>query len=458
MKTKIALSIILLSLTLSICLPALENTNQILIPVSISVTGDVQKPGIYTLSNLNRISEALAMADVMSIPNPLIQQQNLLPADVGIPKLKHPTPSDTSKVTVFGQRNITLNRFGQKQTLDLLKFFRLGDISQNPFLKDGDVIIVNPARSMVTLTGAVRKAGDYEFKDGDTVKDILDLAMGTTEDADLKHVLLYRYKADFLEFDKSVLDLKGYPDITNNLLLEKLQSGDRILIPSNSEYRKAYKVQVIGKVKMPGTYFVNDNTSLLELLVMCGGPTKEADLYSSYAYNKLVSESYDPDFERLRNYSMIQMSWLEYTYLRTKTRQLRGRYSIDLQKCWNSQGKDANLILKDGDEVVIPEQINGIWVAGQVKHPGLITWKDNMTWKEYLQAAGGYANNRKIPGIRIIRYGSGNWVKPSNKLQLYPGDAIFVPDKEESYLWDDIKDAILITSQLLTILIALRTF
>jgi len=458
MKTKLTIGLIFLLLALCFALPALEITTQDMIPVSVSVTGDVQNPGIYTLSNLNRVTEALALADIMTLPKAPMLQSNTLPTALTIPKPSLNVPSDTVEAKVYGQRNVILNRKGQKQTLDLLKFFRLGDISQNPFLNDGDVIVVNPVHNTVSLDGAVNKPGNYEFKTGDTVGDILDLAFGITEDADLKHVMLYRYKADYLEFDKTELDLSGYPDGNNSAMAQTLQPGDRILVPANSEYRKAYKVQILGKVKMPGTYYVNDKTSLYDLLQMCGGPTQEADLYSSYAYNKLVSESFDPDFKRLSSLSMMQMTWLEYSYLRTKTRQLKGRYSVDILKCWNSQGTDANLILKDGDEVIIPELINGVWVAGQVKHPGLVTWKENMTWKEYLVVAGGYANNRKIQGIRIIRYGSGNWVKPTDKIQLNPGDAIFVPDKQERYLWDDIKDAILITSQLLTILIALRTF
>jgi protein involved in polysaccharide export with SLBB domain len=209
---------------------------------------------------------------------------------------------------------------------------------------------------------------------------------------------------------------------------------------------------------MPGLYYVNDNTTLYDLMVMCGGPTKEADLNNSFVYNRLVSENYDPDFDRLSRYSYNQMTWLEYSYLRTKTRQLKGKYSINLKKCWDSQGKDANLVLRDGDELFVPELINGVWVAGQVRYPGLVTWDKNLKWKDYLESAGGYANNRKSQGTRIIRVHSGNWIKPTDKVQINPGDIIFVPDKEERYLWDDIKDVVLFTSQILTILIALRTF
>jgi protein involved in polysaccharide export with SLBB domain len=435
----------------------MPQTGQELIPVSVSVTGDVIKPGVYTLTTMNRVSEALAMATMKVYPVDDLKQQLPIPARLNIAKINQPTQADTMKLTVFNKRNVVLVRQGQRQTLDLLKYLRLGDISQNPFLKDGDIIIVSPAHSTLTLDGAVSEPGEYEFKAGDTIKDMLDIALGTMENADLKHVMLFRYKNDWLDFDKTELDLSGYPEQTNTVISQLVQSGDRIIVPTNSEYRKAYKVTISGKIKRPGTYYINEKTSLYDLLVMSGGPTPEADMYSSYVYNKLISENYDPDFERLSSLSMLQMTWLEYSYLRTKTRQLKGKYSIDVQTCWNSKGDAVNLILKDGDEVIIPELINGVWVAGQVKHPGLITWKENMNWTDYLTQSGGFANNYKPQGIRIIRYGSGNWVKPNKDLKINPGDAIFVPDKQERYVWDNIREAILVTSQVLTIFIALKS-
>jgi protein involved in polysaccharide export with SLBB domain len=366
--------------------------------------------------------------------------------------------ADTVKAEVFGRRNITLVRQGQKQTLDLLKFYRTGDDTQNPYLRDGDVIIVNPVRAVITLEGSFNKAGDYEFRSGDTLKDMLDLALGVTEEADLRHVMLYSYPDSDNEFVKTGLDLSGYPEVNSTVLKLQLKAGDRVLIPANAEFRKAYKVHVTGKVKMPGMYYINDKTTAYDLLAMCGGPTKEADLGSSFAFNRLVSEHYDPDFTRLSKLAYAQMTWLEYSYMRTQTRQLKGRYSLDLDKCWSSQGREANLLLKDGDEIFVPEIINGVWVAGQVKSPGLVTWNKDLKWKDYLASAGGFANNRKLQGTRIIRVHSGNWIKPTDKVQINPGDVIFVPDKEERYLWDDIKDVVLFTSQILTIFIAIKSF
>jgi protein involved in polysaccharide export with SLBB domain len=131
---------------------------------------------------------------------------------------------------------------------------------------------------------------------------------------------------------------------------------------------------------------------------------------------------------------------------------------MDISKCWTSEGRDANLVLRNGDELYVPEILNGVWVAGQVRNPGLVTWDKDMKWKDYIVSSGGFANNRKAQGIRIIRVNSGNWIKPTDKITINPGDIIFVPDKEERYTWDYVKDALLVASQLLTIFVVIKSF
>ncbi len=458
MKTKLAASLLLLWLACACALAAAEVTGPSLIPISVSVTGKVQRPGIYTVTTLNRVS------DVVDLASKLPSQPVALPA--GLPAAQMPTVSqyqvpesiDSTAAQIFSNRNVILTRQGNRVSLDLLKYLRLGDLEQNPFLKDGDVIFVSPALQTVSLQGSFQLPGEYEFRTGDTLGSLLELALGLKPEAALANATLHRYQPGAAEFSKTALDLKGYPKAAETVLETALQPGDRISLPADAEYRKAYKVKVVGKVRLPGQYYVDDKTTLHDLLSLCGGPTREADLNSAFLYNSLVSGTPDPDFERLSKYGYSQMTWLEYSYLRTKTRQLKGKYSVSVSDCWDSQGNQVNHVLRDGDELYVPEQLNGVWVAGQVRNPGLVTWQEGLKWKDYLNAAGGFANNRKAQGTRIIRVHSGNWVKPTDKVAIHPGDIIFVPDKEERYTWDYVKEALTILTQVLTVVVALRTF
>jgi hypothetical protein len=77
-------------------------------------------------------------------------------------------------------------------------------------------------------------------------------------------------------------------------------------------------------------------------------------------------------------------------------------------------------------------------------------------WDYYIQAAGGYANNRKVGKGRLIRGLSGNWVKPDKNLPIMPGDTVFVPGQTDRSLWVDIKDVATLASSLITIIIGLQ--
>jgi hypothetical protein len=73
--------------------------------------------------------------------------QGMLQGDnsaVSVPKFRIPASSDTTRLMIYRYRSVILIREGKRQVLDLLRFQRLGDISQNPYLRDGDVIQVAP--------------------------------------------------------------------------------------------------------------------------------------------------------------------------------------------------------------------------------------------------------------------------------------------------------------------------
>ena len=175
-------------------------------------------------------------------------------------------------------------------------------------------------------------------------------------------------------------------------------------------------------------------------------------------YNENINAEPDPYLELLMQRSMSDMTPLEYSYLRNNLMQLKGKYSIDPVKMINSEGKEANPYLLDGERIYIPEKIDMVWVSGQVKNPGMISWVEGKDWDYYIQAAGGYTNNRKTGKGRIIRGNSGNWVKPGKNVAIRAGDTIFVPAQTDRSMWTDVKDIVTLTSSVVTIILGTRTF
>ena len=91
-------------------------------------------------------------------------------------------------------RKILLKRNGKVINVDLRKYFATGDDKYNPYLLEGDWIVVQrrDLSSFVAIYGAVNKPGAYEFVQGDKLTDIVEIAGGTIESADLENVEIIR--------------------------------------------------------------------------------------------------------------------------------------------------------------------------------------------------------------------------------------------------------------------------
>lgn len=415
-------------------------------PVMVNVTGQVKQPGQYSLTIFNRLSDAIRAADTSA---------SGLSSSSVIPQIKPnalPVREDSLEVNAQALRSVRLVRDAQTREYDLLRYLNCGDLSQNPLLRDGDLIFVPSVSQYISITGAVYKPRDYQYKATDTLAGILELSGGPMPRADLSAIKVYRYADNMVDFEVLEYDISSY---TQNPAVAEvaLQDGDRILVPSNSAYRGGRKVFVQGRVANPGEYLVNDDTGIYDVLRMAGGLMDDADIASAIYMNRPFSEELDPEFERLKEMNYGQLSSVEYSYLRAKLRQIKGRYSVDIASVWANQGTEGDLKLMDGDLIYVPQKMDMIWVSGHVAKPGLVPIVEGATWRDYVEAAGGFLRGYRSSRIRIIRADSGNWVKPGARTALYPGDTIFVPERIERDFWVDVKDVVLLATQLITIVV-----
>lgn len=441
MKTKLLLAILLclaLGLGAQITVPAPSQNF-----ISVSVTGFVANPGSYQLTPLNRISDALTLA--RSLPREPVAAEFLTP------QLAQEAAQDSLFANFQGLRSIKLIRGRETTICDLLKYQRTGDLAQNPLLRDGDVIVVPAVHNSVTLSGEVYLPGEYEFVEGDDLGDLLALAQGFTLGADRANVQIYRYKENLVDFDILRHDLHSVdPDAI------PLRAHDRVSVVRDAEFRRAWKITVEGSVKAPGEYLLGAGTTLYDVLLLCGGPTERGNLSSAIFANQIGTLEPDPEFERLKTLSMADMTVLEYHFMRNRLRQFPGKYSVDVARTWSSQGAEDNPILRDGDYLFVPETLEMVEVSGQVVKPGLIPWAEGKDWQYYIAAAGGLTNNSRWKGIRLISGSTGNWVRPSKKVAVNPGDTVFVAQKTDRDFWTDLKDVLTITSQVVTIFLGVR--
>ncbi|MCX7796745.1 MAG: SLBB domain-containing protein, partial [bacterium] len=116
----------------------------------VFITGAVSNPGTVTVKALTRLQEAINLAGGI-LPNGSYRR-------IQITRVK-----DNKKKIL---------------TVDLYRFYKKGDISQNPYLEAGDVKYVPVMRESVKVLGEVRNPGEYEIVEGDRLKDIIEMAGG----------------------------------------------------------------------------------------------------------------------------------------------------------------------------------------------------------------------------------------------------------------------------------------
>lgn len=437
--------ILLIILSLSAQLPTDFSAKMM---IKVSIVGAVENPGVYTLEAGSRLSEAIQSAKDNSIEmNSLIARNKPL-------ELENEVEADKE----YSLRHIELRRKGKVIKIDLEKYFALGDLANNPQLKDEDLIYIPIATKNLSITGAVNAEGDYELATGDRITDLIAFALGLNESARLDSASLVRLdyqKGDITEFTFSPAMILADENSRENMLL---QSGDRIYIRSMQDYESKFSVVVAGNAIHPGEYAIEPGkTTLYEILKKAGGANRLGSL--KYAYLQRISERdttiiYDPEYKRLADRSLLELSRMEIEYLKFKNRELSGKIVVDFTQQWHAEGSGEEVFLQDNDYIYIPESITTVEVSGAVLYPGAYKWESGKNYEHYIALAGGYTNRAKKSQTRLILAESGAWLKKDKEQVIEQGDKIFVPEKDEKELWEISKEALSIMAQLATVILA----
>jgi len=431
-----SLTIILLLLIVT---PFLKSQVQVDVTIyNVSVVGSVKNPGVYQLPPTSRISQA-------------IEQANF------IPDIESEMKDKSKEILEPSKRNIVLKRNNEEILLDLEKYYILGEDKNNPYIRDGDIIIVPALLEQVSIEGAVNNPSDIELVIGDKITDIIALALGLKKDAYLQEAEIVRFHENGIDTETITFNLHeiiASPQSRENLLLK---DDDRIYIRSLPDFHEKKMITIFGEVKFPGDYSIIENkTTLLEILEKCGGATVKADLQNAFIQRKSQEDIIDPEFERLKLMLINDMNELEYEYFKTKSRELRGKFSVDFEKLCRNKDENLNVILKDNDYIYFPSKIVTVSVSGQVKNPGLITYIPNKNYLYYIEQAGGFSWHPRKSKIRIIRARSGEWLKPGKDTIIEVGDMIFIPEKPEFDYWEFFKEFMAVAAQVATVYVVMK--
>jgi protein involved in polysaccharide export with SLBB domain len=251
----------------------------------------------------------------------------------------------------------------------------------------------------VYLLGQVARPGDYPIRPNLNIFELLASAGGPTNRADLAKAVVIRGKTETIKLDLVDAFVKAQPPAIT------LLDGDTIFIPETDRSMVA-----LGQVNRPGSYALLEGQHLSDLLAATGGPTQKAGLAKAFI---------------MRNGQQVP---------------------VDLKRVLDGD-VDANLALKTGDMLVVPESRERVIVLGAVGHPGPYDLTENMTLIDALAAAGGPGEKSNLAGAQLIRLENGKTVSTplhadevmqgksiAGNIKLHDGDMIYVPQRGMNFL------------------------
>ncbi len=443
----------------------------------VIVSGAVNTPGTVKVTAVSRVSEAISKAGgFINVSRPRIEtppsgnQQSSEVSETGnrVPEKIMGKEIHDVEPRIASRRRIQLiRRSGTTLNVDLSSYFWFGSLKTNPYLLDGDVIIVPVQDSdagQVGIYGAVKAPRTVEFLPGDTVRDLFKMAHGLRSDADSSTIVLARFQGRTDELVRKRLPL-GIPGTTDydETMSVPLQANDRILVRGRSDVPVKRNVQVIGQVNYPGTYALDHEArTLTDVIEMAGGLTPQASLAMSYVLRRQWNDKIaEQEVQRLATMRPMEMMPTEREYFKFMSRERQGVMPIDFEALFKEGDERYDVPLISGDEIHIPTREASVKVFGQVVNPGIYPYRQGKTVEYYVDLAGGYNWNARTARTRLINTLHGEWSDADDDSPVNEGDQIFVPEEPEPPdrnrdWWDLTKDVIAIASQVATIYLILE--
>jgi protein involved in polysaccharide export with SLBB domain len=393
----------------------------------VTVAGAVSAPGIYSVFANTRISEVIALV------GGFLENSSL--------------------------RNIVVTHSdGTWSKADVFRFWRIGDRTRNPYVLGGDLVFV-PAREININTcgiyGAVKSPGEFEYTAEDSLLDLINLAYGLTMDVDFLRADLIRFNPDQHTTQTIAIDLEDVMSSNNPTNNLALMPDDRVFIRAIPKFHKKDQVTIKGEVLYPGVYEIEeDQTKLSEVIAKAGGFTPDASLAEAEMIR--VYNVVDPEFERLKNIPVADMTKSEYNYFKLRSRETPGKVGVDFEKLFLQGRSEYDIALKSGDHVNIPPKSMVVNVSGSVVKPGLIPYKSGENYKYYVKRAGGFSWKARESKIQIVKGLTGERLRPSKSRKIDPGDTILIPEKPERDYWGFFKDTLIVFGNLATVYLVVQ--
>ncbi len=336
-----------------------------------------------------------------------------------------------------------LYREGEGETLKA-NGVPLGDIlagrSADINLKPNDILVVSSVSEILdqgelTINGQVTNPGDYPFAEGTTVEDLIVMAGGLLQGASTARVDVARRiidpqslkptenTAEIFTFSlKDGLVMNGDPEF-------RLKPYDIVEVRRSPGYQVQKLIDVDGEVLFGGQYALQrKNERISDIVRRAGGVTDRAYLKGARLLRKMSEDEKAARDESLK----LAMGQSEDS-INIEQLSLSDVYSvgIELEKALSQPGSYYDLVLKDGDKLVIPEEVSTVKISGDVMFPNVVGYVPGKKLKYYINQAGGYGERARKSKAFIV-YMNGTVARAKGNSVIEPGCQIIVPSKPKT--------------------------
>lgn len=311
-------------------------------------------------------------------------------------------------------------------------------------LRKNDVLLVPSLFDVqevqtVTIFGEVAFPGTYEYVENMSVEDFIVNAGGLTEAASTAKVDVARRVKNSRATSASDTISHMYSfAISDGLIVEgnpnfTLMPFDEVYVRKSPGYFKQENVVIEGEVLFNGTYALEKkNQRLSELVASAGGLTPQAYAQGARLVRAMTDE------EKMRLETTMETS-LQLAKDKADSLAIRNKImnqtdypvGIELDKALAKPGSDADVTLRDGDRLIIPQYSNTVKMSGEVMYVNTVSYKKGKGLRYYLDQAGGYSNEAKKSKVYIV-YMNGTVARANrlNRNAIQPGCEIVVPVKD----------------------------
>ena len=334
-----------------------------------------------------------------------------------------------------------------------------GKVADIP-LKENDVLFI-PTRQdkmnerTITIRGEVLFPGTYKYADNETIEDFVLQAGGLTDKASVVNVNVSRRVSDAKALRPDSLIAQTYTlSLKDGFVIDGtpgfiLMPFDEVFIRRSPGYTEQQNVTIEGEVLFAGAYTLTKrNARLSDLFKKAGGSTKEAYLKGA----RLIRKANDTEKARMEAVLKMQREQQQKNLLQLAASSNSGSnlqqvaesaknadlekfnvpdeypVGIDLTEAIKHPGSDDDLVLREGDRLIVPQYNGTVKINGAVMYANTVGYEKGKRASYYIDQAGGFASDA-VKNKAYIIYMNGKVAKVSHGAKVQPGCEIVVPAK-----------------------------